>query len=97
MDEEETTMHTVVEVLGADGITVTMELGQLIGLQRLLHAEGKQVTGRSGVIINAEVDEDGANRALGWRRAGEEEDTMEWQPLPFATRPEPEGEEDERS
>ena len=93
MDEDETTMHMVVQVLGADGLTVMMELGQLIGLQRLLHAEEKQLTGRHGFIINAEVGEDGINRAVGWRWAGEE-DTMEWQPLPFATLPEPEGEED---
>jgi hypothetical protein len=37
------------------------------------------------------VGEDGVNQALAWRWAGEEE-TMEWQPLPFATWPEPEGE-----
>jgi hypothetical protein len=92
MDEDETTMHTVVEVLGADGITVAMELGQLIGLQQLLHAEEKQLTGRHGLTISAEVGEDGVNRAVGWCWAGEEEDTMEWQPLPFATWPEPEGE-----
>ena len=91
MDEDETTMHMVVPVLGADGISVTMELGQLIGLQRLLHAEKKQLTGRHGFIINAEVGEDGINRAVGWRWAGEE-DTMEWQPLPFATFPKPKGE-----
>ena len=93
MNEDETTMHMVVQVLGADGITVTMELGQLIGLQRLLHAEEEQLTGRHGFIISAEMGEDGVNRAVGWCWAGEEEDTMEWQPLPFATRPEPEGEE----
>ncbi len=46
MNEDETIMHMVVQVLGADGITVTMELGQLIGLQRLLHAEEEQLTGR---------------------------------------------------
>jgi hypothetical protein len=91
MHEEETQMHKRVEVLGPDGITVTMELGQLIGLQRLLYAEEKQLTGRHGYIIDAEVGEDGVNRALAWRWAGEEE-TMEWQPLPFATWPEPEGE-----
>jgi len=91
MHEHETTMHTVVEVLGADGITVTMELGQLVGLQRRLHAEEEQLTGRHGFIISAEVCEDGINRAVGWRWA-EEEDTMEWQPLPFATFPTPEGE-----
>ncbi len=82
MNEDERTMHTVVEVLG-----------QLIGLQRLLHAEKEQLTGRHGFILNAEVGEDDVNRAVGWRWAGEE-DTMEWQPLPFATLPEPEGEED---
>ncbi len=92
MHEHETTMHTVVEVLGADGITVTMELGQLVGLQRLLHAEEEQLTGRHGFIISAEVGEDGISRAVGWRWAGEDEDAMEWQPLPFATWPEPEGE-----
>ena len=94
MNEEETIMHMVVQVLGADGITVIMELGQLIGLQRLLHAEEEQLTGRHGFILNAEVGEDGVNRAVGWRWAGEEEDTMEWQPFPFARRPEPEGHED---
>ncbi len=94
MREEETTMHTVVGVLGADGVTVMMELGQLIGLQRLLHAEEEQLTSRHGFIISAEVGEDGINRAVGWHWAGEDEDTMEWQPLPFATLPEPEGEED---
>ncbi len=94
MNEDEMTMHTVVEVLGADGITVTIELGQLIGLQRLLHAEEEQQTGRHGIIISAEVGEDGVNWAVGWRWAGEDEDTMEWQPLPFATLPEPEEEED---
>ncbi len=93
MNEDETIMHMVVQVLGADGITVTMELGQLIGLQRLLHAEEEQLTGRHGFILNAEVGEDGINRAVGWRWAGEEE-KMEWQPLPFATLPEPEGHED---
>ncbi len=93
MNEDETTMHTVVEVLGADGITVMMELGQLIGLQRLLNAEKEQMTGQHGFIISAEVGEDDVNRAVAWRWAGEE-DTMEWQPLPFATLPEPEGEED---
>jgi hypothetical protein len=91
MHEDETIMHMVVEVLGADGISVTMELGQLIGLQRLLHAEEEQQTGRHGFIINAEVDADGVAQAVGWRWAGEE-DTMEWQPLPFATLPKPEGE-----
>jgi hypothetical protein len=91
MDEDETTMHMVVQVLGADGISVTMELGQLIGLQRLLHAEEKQLTGRHGFIISAEVGEDGVAQAVGWRWAGEEE-TMEWQALPFATLPKPEGE-----
>ena len=94
MNEDETIMHMVVQVLGADGITVIMELGQLIGLQRLLHAEEEQLTGRHGFIISAEVGEDGINRAVGWRWAGEDEDTMEWQPLPFATLPEPEEEED---
>src|SRR5258708_5088261 len=69
MNEDEMTMHTVVEVLGADGITVTMELGQLIGLQRLIHAEEEQMTGRHGFIISAEVGEDGINRAEGWRWA----------------------------
>jgi len=93
MHEDETMMHMVVEVLGVDGISVMMELGQLIGLQRLLHAEKEQMTGRHGFIINAEVGEDGVAQAVGWRWAGEE-DTMEWQPLPFATWPEPEGEED---
>ena len=93
MNEDETIMHMVVQVLGADGITVTMELGQLVGLQRLLQAEREQVTGRHGFIINAEVGEDDVNRAVAWRWAGEE-DTMEWQPLPFATLPKPEGEED---
>jgi hypothetical protein len=93
MNEDETIMHMVVQVLGADGITVTMELGQLIGLQRLLQAEKEQLTGRHGFIINAEVGEDDVNRAVAWRWAGEE-DTMEWQPLPFATLPKPEGEED---
>src|SRR5712664_2496525 len=42
MNEEETIMHMVVQVLGADGITVTMELGQMLGLQRLLQAEEEQ-------------------------------------------------------
>ncbi len=93
MNEEETIMHMVVQVLGADGITVTMELGQLIGLQRLLQAEEEQFTGRHGFILNAEAGEDGINRAVGWRWAGEEE-TMEWLPLPFATLPETEGHED---
>ena len=91
MNEDETIMHMVVQVLGADGITVTMELGQLIGLQRLLHAEEEQVTGRHGFIISAEMGEDGISQAVGWCWAGEEE-TMEWQPLPFATLPEGEGE-----
>jgi hypothetical protein len=94
MNEDETIMHMVVQVLGADGISVMMELGQLIGLQRLLHAEEEQLTGRHGFIISAEVGEDDVNRAVGWRWAGEDEDTMEWQPLPFATLPEPEGHED---
>jgi len=94
MNEDERTMHTVVEVLGLDGISVMMELGELIGLQRLLHAEEEKLTGRHGFIISAEVGEDRINRAVGWRWAGEDEDTMEWQPLPFATWPEPEGEED---
>ena len=93
MNEDETIMHMVVQVLGADGITVTMELGQLIGLQRLLHAEEEQLTGRHGFILNAEVGEDGINRAVGWFWAGGEE-TMEWLPLPFATPPEPEGHKD---
>jgi len=93
MNEDETIMHMVVQVLGADGITVTMELGQLIGLQRRLHVEREQLTGRHGFILHAEVCEDGSNRALGWRWASEEE-TMEWLPLPFATLPEPEGHED---
>jgi hypothetical protein len=93
MNEDETIMHMVVQVLGADGITVTMELGQLIGLQRRLHAEEEQLTGRHGFILNAEVGEDGSNRAVGWCWAGEE-DTMEWLPLPFAMLPEPEGHED---
>ena len=92
MNEDETIMHMVVQVLGADGITVTMELGQLIGLQRLLQAEEEQVTGRHGFILNAEMGEDGINRAVGWRWAGEDEDTMEWLPLPFAMLPESEGE-----
>ena len=92
MNEDETIMHMVVQVLGADGITVTMELGQLIGLQRLLHAEEEQLTGRHGFIISAEMGEDGTNRAVGWRWAGEDEDTMEWLSLPFATLPEGEGE-----
>ena len=91
MNEDETIMHMVVQVLGADGITVIMKLGQLIGLQRLLQAEEEQVTGRHGFILNAEMGEDGINRAVGWRWAGEDEDTMEWQPLPFATFPEREG------
>src|SRR5258708_20152840 len=87
MNEEETIMHMVVQVLGADGITVIMELGQLIGLQRLLHAEEEQLTGRHGFILNAEAGEDGVNRAAGWRWAGGEEDTMEWQPVPLARPP----------
>jgi hypothetical protein len=91
MHEEERTMHTVVEVLGADGISVMMELGRLIGLQRLLHAEEKQLTGRHGYVISAAVGEDGVNQALAWRWAGEQE-TMEWQPLPFWPKPEGEGE-----
>ena len=94
MNEDETIMHMVVQVLGADGITVTMELGQLIGLQRLLHAEEEQLTGRHGFIISAEVGEDGTNRAVGWRWAGEDEETMEWLPLPFAMLPKGEGHED---
>jgi hypothetical protein len=94
MNEDETIMHMVVQVLGADGITVTMELGQLIGLRRLLHAEKEQLTGRHGFIISAQVGEDGVAQAVGWRWAGEDDDTMEWQPLPFATLPEPEEEED---
>jgi hypothetical protein len=93
MNEDKTIMHMVVQVLGADGITVMMELGQLIGLQRLLQAEKEQVTGRHDFIINAEVGEDGVAQAVGWRWAGEE-DTMEWRVLPFATPPEPEGHED---
>ena len=93
MNEDETIMHLVVQVLGADGITVIMELGQLIGLQRLLQAEEEQLTGRHGFILNTEVGEDGISQAVGWCWAGEEE-MMEWQPLPFATLPEPEGEED---
>jgi hypothetical protein len=93
MNEDETIMHLVVQVLGADGITVIMELGQLLGLQRLLHVEREQLTGRHGFILNAEVGEDGSNRAVGWRWAGEEE-TMEWLPLPFATLPETERHED---
>jgi hypothetical protein len=93
MNEDEAIMHMIVQVLGADGITVTMELGQLIGLQRLLHAEREQLTGRPGFILLAEVGEDGSSRAVGWRWAGEEE-TMEWLSLPFATLPEPEGHED---
>ncbi len=91
MHEDETMMHMVVEVLGVDGISVMMELGELIGLQRLLHAEKERLTGRHGFIISAEVGEDGINRAVGWRWAGEDEDTMEWQPLPFATFLEREG------
>jgi hypothetical protein len=93
MNEDKTIMHLVVEVLGLDGISVMMELGQLIGLQRLLQAEKEQVTGRHGFILHAEVGEDGINRAVGWCWAGEEE-TMEWLPLPFATLPEPEGHKD---
>src|SRR6266436_507006 len=83
MAEGETPMHERVEVLSSDGTPMTLLYGQLVGLLRLLHAEGEQLTGRHGFQIDAEVGEDGIYRAVAWRWAGEEE-TMEWQPLPFA-------------
>jgi hypothetical protein len=86
-------MHTRVEIMSGNGPPMAILYGQLVGLSQLLHAQGEHMMGRHHVILAAAVGEDGVNRAVAWRWAGEEA-TMEWQPLPFATSPEPEGEGD---
>jgi hypothetical protein len=85
--------HERIEKPGEGGILVTMEYGQALALFRLLHLEDEQMTGKHVFQINAEVGEDGVNRAVAWRWAGEEE-TTEWQPPPFATLPAREGDEE---
>jgi hypothetical protein len=80
-------------LLGADGITVTMELRQLIGLQRLLQAE-RAVHGPAWLHHQRRGGRGWDQLALGWRYRLEDEGTMEWLALPFATVPEPEGHED---
>ena len=77
--------HEVLEVQGEDGTLVQFQFGQMLALTRLQFREDEQMTGRHLMQFQAERDESGINRAIAWRWAGEEE----WQPLPFATPPEP--------
>jgi len=70
MNEDETIMHMIVQVLGADGITVTMELGQLIGLQRLLACRARAIDGPAWLHSHRRGgrgwDQPGRRVVLGW-------------------------------
>jgi hypothetical protein len=86
-DETDEGMHKLVEMPNEQGYRVTIKLGEMIALMRLVQAEEEQLRKREMAFEMVTLP-NGSFRPFRWRWA--DDPAMEFQQLPFAEAPDPE-------